>query len=159
MTATTNQPTSDATGITLVASSSIPQGETLQASTSSSTKQSVANDTKSALYIGKKEPGNSVSVDVAVLEEGGFIVIYENTAEPTGEVLGVSTYLPAGEYTNVPITLSRQVQDGESFDAMLHKDNGDHVFNIATDEPLRGENGNSVHAQVVIQSIASEGAQ
>lgn len=119
-------------------------------------KQSLENDTKSSLSVSKQAPDDRVAIDSVVFETGGFVVVYEDTPEPTGEVLGSSRYLPAGRYTDVPVIFSRTVSAGEVFDVMLHKDNGDHVFNIATDPPFRGKNGNSVHAQLVIEGTASQ---
>ena len=56
------------------------------------------------LYTGIKQPGRVVVIDIVKFVKDGYIVIYENTLEPTGELLGVSSFLRTEEYTNIPIT-------------------------------------------------------
>src|SRR3989344_2302145 len=51
-----------------------------------------------------------------------------------GPIIGNTEYLDAGEHSDVKITLSRDVTDGEQIFAMIHVDNGDKEFN-ASDDP------------------------
>ena len=139
-------------GITVISSTPISKIENT-ATTSKSDPEIVVNN---VLYISKKLPGKMITVDLVLLEEDGFIIVYENTFEPTGELLGESIYLPKGEYQKVPIVLSREVHSGESFDAMLHKDNGDRKFNIQDDEPVRDKSGESVFTRIIIQDIVEQ---
>ena len=37
--------------------------------------------TKDFIYIGKKNPGKEINIDIVSLKQGGFVVIYENTFE------------------------------------------------------------------------------
>lgn len=116
-------------------------------------KTTVAKD---LIYIGKKNPGKEISIDVVSLKQGGFVVVYENTFEPTGELLAVSEFLDIGEYLKVPLSLVREVEDGEVFTAMLHKDDGDNFFNISDDAPVRNDAGESVHAYLIIEDLSSD---
>ena len=103
------------------------------------------------LYSGPQKPGNVVVFDFVKFAKSGYVVIYENTFEPTGEILGVSSFLGVGEYINIPIVLTRNIKVGEFFTAMLHEDNGDRSFNIADDKIYRDEEENGVFTQVLIQ--------
>jgi hypothetical protein len=148
--------TSTEGGITIVSSSTLgnPKEKSLQAtSTSTATEPVEATDT--AIYTGSETPGNQFYIDYANLTEDGFIVIYENGAEPMGEVLGTSVYLPRGEYTNVPISLARTVTHGEVFDAVLHKDNGDRTFNILTDGLFKNNSGFGVITHISVLDVPS----
>ncbi|OHA16381.1 MAG: hypothetical protein A3G52_02000 [Candidatus Taylorbacteria bacterium RIFCSPLOWO2_12_FULL_43_20] len=88
-----------------------------------------------AIYVSDQKPGNVVSLNVAVLENGGYVVIHESNSEMApGPIIGNTEYLDAGEHSDVKITLSRDVTDGEQIFAMIHVDNGDKEFN-ASDDP------------------------
>lgn len=143
-------------------------GITLISPTSSVATSTEANDTKQnasratstqststqpTLYVGKEVPGQAVFVDIAVLTEPGFVVIYEASALPTGELLGHSLFLEKGEHTNIPIRLFRPVEDGESFDVFIHKDNGDEAFLLKDDPPYRKPDGQAVFDELVIESL------
>ena len=108
---------------------------------------------KNAIYSGIKEPGNMVQVELAILEKGGFIVVYESSFELTGELLGVSRYLPIGEHTGIFVGFDRGVKDGEEFMIMVHEDNGDGVFKISEDPPVRDEFQNSIYTTLKIESL------
>jgi len=111
---------------------------------------------ESTIYVGVKVPGNRFFIDLVYLTEDGFAVIYENSAEPLGEILGTSIFLPKGEYTNLPILLSRNVRDGEIFDIVLHRDNGDRIFNIKDDTLYRNEEGVGAIAHISVRALSVE---
>ncbi|MCK5027458.1 MAG: hypothetical protein KAS07_03490 [Candidatus Pacebacteria bacterium] len=121
---------------------------TITKATTSKEKESEA-----ILYTGIKKPGNVIVIDIVNFVKNGYIVIYENTFEPTGEILGTSSFLRIGEYTNIPIALTRSVKNGESFTAMIHEDNGDRTFSIVDDGVYRNEEENSIFTQIFIQDI------
>ena len=108
---------------------------------------------KELIYIGKKNPGKNIDIDVVVLKKGGFIIIYENTFEPTGELLAISKYLPKGEHIKVPLRLFREVKNGEVFTAMLHADDGDKIFDLSNDSPVRDNKGEGVYTELVIEDV------
>jgi hypothetical protein len=107
-----------------------------------------------SIFAGKQAPGRSLVLDRVVLKNGGYVVVYENTPEPTGEILGTSKYLSAGEHVRVPVILSRDVKNGEVFNAMVHGDNGDKKFDITKDAPLRDRDGNGYFTNIEIQNIS-----
>jgi len=82
---------------------------------------------KNAVIISSQLPGTSIT-GTAVLEAPGYLTIHENSAGQAGAVLGSSMLLQAGENSNVKVTLSRPMKDGEVLYAMLHADDGDGVF-------------------------------
>lgn len=151
---TTDDGTGGNKGIIFVSSSST--NEVTLATTTEDVTDDEQKLTGNAIYTGKKEPGNILLIDFVYLEKTGFVVVYENTFEPTGELLGVSLKLSAGEHVKVPIRLSRKTKDGEVFTAMLHSDNGDGIFTIANDPPLRDEEENSFFTNIIIQSLSPE---
>ncbi len=108
---------------------------------------------KELIYIGKKNPGRDIDIDVVILKKGGFVIIYENTFEPTGELLAISKYLSAGEHTKILLRLFREARDGEVFTAMLHADDGDKIFDLSKDAPVRDDKGEGIYTELVIEDI------
>ena len=108
---------------------------------------------KELIYIGKKNPGKNIDIDVVILRKGGFVIIYENTFEPTGELLAISKYLSAGEHVRVPLHLFREAKDGEVFTAMLHADDGDKIFDLSKDVPVRDDKGEGVYTELIIEDF------
>lgn len=92
---------------------------------------------KNAIYVSEQVPARTIVVAVAKLARPGFVVIHEDANGAPGKILGVSTLLPAGETSDVPLTLSRLAADGETLYAMLHLDGGDGAFDLARDQPAR----------------------
>ena len=108
---------------------------------------------KELIYIGKKNPGKNIDIDVVMLKKGGFVIIYENTFEPTGELLAISKYLSAGEHIKVPLRLFREAKNGEVFTAMLHADDGDKTFDLSNDSPVRDSKGEGVYTELIIEDL------
>ena len=103
--------------------------------------------------MGKKNPGKNIDIDIVILKKGGFVIIYENTFEPTGELLAISKYLSAGEHIKVPLHLFREAKDGEVFTAMLHADDGDKIFDLSKDAPVRNDKGEGVYTELIIENL------
>ena len=108
---------------------------------------------KELIYMGKKNPGKNIDIDIVILKKGGFVIIYENTFEPTGELLAISKYLSAGEHIKVPLHLFREAKDGEVFTAMLHADDGDKIFDLSKDAPVRNDKGEGVYTELIIENL------
>lgn len=67
-----------------------------------------------------------VTVSRATLPEGGFVVLYERTADGSiGDEIGHSTYLEPGVQTNTPITLDRLIRDDREVMVRLQYDKND----------------------------------
>ena len=91
----------------------------------------------SALYVAEQTPGQSVTVDFAVLEKPGYVAIFESSPEEPGKLLGQSALLTAGETKGITIKLSRATQDGEALYAAIGLDDGDGLFSAALDLEAR----------------------
>ena len=97
----------------------------------------------SAIYVADQSPAESVTVDFAVLEEPGYVMVFESSAEEPSKLLGQSELLSAGETKGLAIKLSRATQNGEALYAAIRLDDGDGLFSVALDlearDPVTGE--------------------
>lgn len=111
-----------------------------------------------SIYVSEQMPGGNITVSVVRLKKAGFVVIHEDISDEPGDILGISSLLSAGETRNLPpITLSRELLDGQTAYAMLHFDNGDGRFDAAADEPaLDMVGGTPVMMAVTISEDATE---
>ena len=143
--------------------SSLELADTIATSTSTTT-EGVAQGTekdddenkiieKDFIYVGKKNSGKDVYIDVVSSKQDCFVVVYENTFEPTGELLAVSDFLNTGEHFRIPLQLIREVKNGEVFTVMLHADDGDKFFNLSNDAPVRDDLGGGVYTYLIIEDI------
>lgn len=91
--------------------------------------------TTDTIAVSTQVPGNSINIDNAYLSEPGFIVIHEATADgKPGNIIASSGLLGVGPIQDLEIKVT--VKAGAKYFAMLHKDNGDKKFNVATDAPI-----------------------
>ena len=110
-----------------------------------------------AIYVSDQKPGNSIEVGFVALHEPGFVVIHSGANERPGEILGESVLINAGETNTIsPIILTRQTQDGETLFAMLHRDDGDRVFNAVQDGPVQDEQGEILMTRFMIDVLSEE---
>jgi hypothetical protein len=89
---------------------------------------------------------NQVVIAQVTNAANGFIAIHEDDGNGgIGGVIGVSAFLPEGMHTDVPVTLERNANDGETLYAMLHvdgDDNGIYEFPmVAEDGPVLDGDG------------------
>lgn len=111
---------------------------------------------QSAIYVAEQLPGRNVSVAVVRFEKPGFVAVHEEAYGAPGNILGVSSLFPAGEFRNPsPIVLSREIKDGEIIYVMLHLDNGDGKFDARGDQAvLDAVSGEPVTAEVLVSEDA-----
>ncbi|KAA0206368.1 hypothetical protein EDM68_02600 [Candidatus Uhrbacteria bacterium] len=83
-----------------------------------------------------QRPGSSVTVSSLIVAEDGWVVIHKEVAGKPGPVIG-ETYIAAGEHTQIGVSLREATVDGETYFAMLHRDDGDRRFDLAKDAPVR----------------------
>lgn len=57
------------------------------------------------------------------------------------------------------VMLSRPSVDGENLFAMLHQDNGDGVFNLSDDAPIKDDEGNIVVVKFMIDKAVGQGSE
>ncbi len=107
-----------------------------------------------AIYAPDQKPGNEVVIGLASLKDGGYVVIHEESEGKPGSIIGSSALLDSGDHNNTGITLLRPSVNGEGLFAMLHKDNGDGIFNPADDAPISGSDGNSIMMRFLIDETA-----
>ncbi len=108
-----------------------------------------------AVYVQEQKPGTTLTVNTVFLRQPGFVVIHKDNKRTPGVVLGVSSYLPAGEHTNISIKLTSSTQDGQTVYAMLHEDNGDKKFSEA-DAPVQSKIGGPIMMIVTVDKDASD---
>jgi len=94
---------------------------------------------KNALNINEQKVGKVATVSFVVLEKGGYVVIHEMSKGAPGKIIGASALLGAGESSNVSVSLSSALEDGKSYIAMLHVDNGDGTFDATSDAPVKSD--------------------
>lgn len=101
---------------------------------------------KNAIYVSEQKLGKTANVAIVVLEKKGYVVIHEIVEGNPGKVLGASALLPEGQSHDVAVNLSESLQLNKSYGAMLHFDNGDGVFDAASDISVKDEinNDNSI---------------
>ena len=105
-----------------------------------------------AIVVSSQKPGIMISISKIVFEKGGWVVIHENdgTGKP-GKILGAQLFDP-GSWDNGKVELLRGTEDGGTYYAMLHQDNGDRAFDPKLDTPILGSNG----APIMMEFTASE---
>ena len=109
-----------------------------------------------AIYVPDQEPGEKVFIGFAGLREAGFVVIREAEGGSAGAVIGRSNLLQAGNSGSMPpITLSRRALDGETFIAMLYRDNGDGIFDPEKDSPAIDTEGKPIAMEFAIDREAT----
>ena len=102
---------------------------------------------ENALVPTDQRPGNSVSINRALLNQPGYVVVHEESDGQAGAILGSSTLLPKGEHSRVSVTLSRPARDGETLYVMIHAEgNNNQTFEAASDPAVQGSQGDSIMA-------------
>ena len=111
---------------------------------------------KNTIYVAEQVPSRTLAVAVVRLEKPGFVIVHEDASGAPGRIMGISDIVSAGETAPLaPITLSRMTRDGETLYAMLHFDDGDSVFNTATDHPIF-DNTTRVDPVMMIIAVSAE---
>jgi len=87
-------------------------------------------------------PGNVVYLSSVQLSKEGWVVIHKDEAGKPGAVIG-SMYFAKGINPG-KITLTTPTVEGGIYYAMLHSDDGDKVFDIAKDLPIKDSKGNII---------------
>ena len=105
---------------------------------------------ENAIMANNQAPGVSVKVSFVSFAKGGYIVIHEEKDSAPGSVLGNVGHLLPGESRDMEVMLSRPSVDKENLFAMLHQDNGDGVFNLSDDAPIKDDEGNIMMVKFMI---------
>lgn len=126
----------------------------------------MSSDTSSAMRVEdnavvvlEQRPGTTVRGTV-FLAAPGYLVIHEGAGGKPGAILGASALLRAGENSNVNVTLSRAMQEGETLHAMLHFEKGGNTtFSAAEDTPVPSSQGGPISGWFEVSADASIDAQ
>jgi hypothetical protein len=102
-----------------------------------------------AIVADDQMPGSRVVVKEVRLQKTSWIAVHEDREGAPGRILGVQR-LPAGETVDAVVDLLRPTTSGVYY-AMVHTDDGDHVFNYQRDLPLL-ENGSPVLVRFIVGS-------
>ncbi len=91
------------------------------------------------------EEGGAVKLTVAI-PKNGFVTIHESLSGAPAEIIGTSALIIAGE-TETTIPLTTPMTPGVSYLALLHVDNGDGLFVVEDDMPVK------VNEEVVMEKF------
>ncbi|WP_455449197.1 DUF7282 domain-containing protein [Natrinema thermotolerans] len=90
--------------------------------------------TASIDFSDQESDGDAVTVDDVSLSEGGFVAVYDGVAvdaDPDA-IVGVSSYLEAGDHENVTVDLEESLNESGPLVAVVHHDtDGDEAFEYA----------------------------
>lgn len=92
------------------------------------------------LLIDQKVDG-MVEILSASLKVNGYVVLYKEIGGGPGEITGVSNLLTAGRHSQFEVSHVAAVDSGSTVFALLHKDDGDGLFDAQKDIPMDGETG------------------
>ncbi len=77
--------------------------------------------------VGAASTGDTLTVDSASLSDGGYVVVYDGTAN--GTTLGRSAYLPPGTHEDVIVRLDEPITSDRTVDVVPHRETtGDQTF-------------------------------
>ncbi len=94
------------------------------------------------VMVDPQEARDGVTVNEAMLSDGGYVVIRGSDGKRLGQIIEVSAYLEPGEHKNVQIALGDfyTYKPEDQLIAMIYKDDGDKAFSEA-DQPVTDPTG------------------
>jgi len=112
------------------------------------------------LVISPQNAQTTVTIDQAVLAQNGYVVVRGGDGKRIGQVIEISTYLPAGTHDQITIELGEfyTYKPDDQLVVMIYHDNGDKSFN-ELDEPINSsavfaETGKPVLASIFEDEVA-----
>jgi hypothetical protein len=107
-------------------------------------------DTSGAVVLASSQPaGFAVAVTKATVTQPTWLVVYEDHAGVPGNVIGAGLFF-AGTNSGT-IELLRATLPGQSYFIGQTLDDGDKIFSLATDKPVRDSQGNPLFTQFTAQ--------
>ena len=106
---------------------------------------------KESIAVHNQPSGDMVSIDSISSEQGVWVAVHEDEAGKPGRILGAQLFL-AGNHSGV-VELLRATAENKIYYAMLHRDDGDHVFDAAKDLPIKNADGNPAMARFTATSV------
>lgn len=107
------------------------------------------------IYVPEQTPGRLVTVAQVGVEQPGYVVIHRAEGGKPGTIIGASSLIAAGDHANLTVTLTQGTADGQSFFAMLHRDNGDGQFDANPDVPVQDQSGSVMMMEFTVSVDAS----
>lgn len=93
-------------------------------------------DSSLSLLPGQEAGAAEVQVN-ATLAKPGFVTVHHAMGEAAADILGVSTFLPAGEYTDLSVPLVTTTEPATYYFLLLFLDDGDGVYEPGIDLPVK----------------------
>ena len=114
---------------------------------------SVTVISESASFSVDNQPAG-VMVEVGVVDfptEEGWVVVHEDLNGGLGNALGASRFSVSEGLTASQVRLLRGTEAGNTYHVVLYSENGDKVFDLATDRPLALNDNDMMMASFVAQ--------
>ena len=87
-----------------------------------------------AIEVDDQKIGSTVSIKSVKFERAGWVAIHDDLDGTPGNILGAA-WFPSGENSGA-VELLRNTENGKTYFAMLHNDDGDKKFDNKIDVPL-----------------------
>lgn len=80
--------------------------------------------------------GYRIILSTVTMANDGWVVIHEDANGVPGNVLGAQRF-SAGAYKDGTVELLRNTVEGDTYYAMIHTDDGDKMFDLVKDTPVK----------------------
>lgn len=144
----------------LIAVMAIGAGVYLFTSRDGATPNTITRGNGDILVLSPQNARTSVIIDRVTMAQAGFVVVRGGDGRRIGQVIEISSYLPAATYESIEIELGDfyTYTEGDELVAMIYRDEGDQTFN-ELDEPLNAtavfvKTAEAVPASVFAEQIA-----
>lgn len=114
----------------------------MNVSSSSQSSSASSQMDSSMLAISNQSAGLQVAVSHVVLPYAGWVVIHEDRDGVPGNALGAARVIDGRE--SLTVDLLRGTLPGKTYYGLLYRDDGDKLFSLDNDFPIRDEKGNPV---------------
>ena len=115
------------------------------------------SESSERLLVSPQVAKDSVTIDRAVLTQGGYVVVRGSDGRRIGQVIEISPYLEPGEHKNITVKLGDfyTYNESDQLIAMIYRDDGDTSFNDL-DTPSNASAVFAKTGQAVPSSIFAE---
>ena len=108
-----------------------------------------ASPESSLLVESPQSAGLVVSITKAAVSRPTWVVVYESRGGVVGNALGASLFFP--NMSGGTVVLLRATMAGQTYFVGEQTDDGDRIFELRGDEPVRGQDGGELRATFVAQ--------
>ena len=107
-----------------------------------------------AIYVENQQAKNEVEIKTVQLKDSGYVVIFDNNDGVPGSIIGASTLINSGESSNIVAKLDEPLANEGVYYAILHRDNGDGIFNPNDDTAIVDKDSN-----IVLMTFIGDGVE